>query len=101
MTPGKGTMRQSFLVHDAEDAVGVAVHDIPPGPAVSGRVQSTGQELSLDVVDAVPLGHKVALHDIARGEPVVKYGVVIGLATADIRSGQHVHVHNLKGQRWA
>ena len=94
-------MRQSFLVHDAEDAVGVAVHDIAPAAGVVGRVQSTGQELSLDVVEAVPLGHKVALHDIAAGAPVVKYGVVIGLATGDIRTGQHVHVHNLKGQRWA
>lgn len=94
-------MRQSFLVHDAEDAVGVAVQDITPGPAVPGRVQSTGAELTLDVVDTVPLGHKVALREIARGEPVVKYGVVIGLATDDIRTGQHVHVHNLKGQRWA
>lgn len=94
-------MRQSFLVHDAEDGVGVAVHDIDPGPGVPGRVQSTGQELMLDVVDPVPLGHKVALLDIAQGAPVVKYGVVIGLATQDIRTGQHVHVHNLKGQRWA
>lgn len=94
-------MRQSFLVHDAEDAVGVAVHDIDPAPAVPGRVQSTGVELAVDVLEPVPLGHKVALHDISAGEPVVKYGVVIGLATRDIQTGQHVHVHNLKGQRWA
>ncbi|HEX4976979.1 MAG TPA: UxaA family hydrolase [Nocardioides sp.] len=94
-------MRQSFLVHDAEDAVGVAVHDIEPGAGVVGRVQSTGGELTLDVVEPVPLGHKVALRDLAAGSPVVKYGVVIGLATHDIRTGQHVHVHNLKGQRWA
>lgn len=94
-------MRQSFLVHDADDGVGVAVHDVDPGSGVPGRVQSTGQELTLDVLEPVPLGHKVALLDIARGAPVVKYGVVIGLATQEIRAGQHVHVHNLKGQRWA
>jgi (2R)-sulfolactate sulfo-lyase subunit alpha len=94
-------MRQSFLVHDAEDAVGVAVLDISPGEGVPGRVQATGAELRLDVVDPVPLGHKVALRDIRTGEPVIEYGVAIGLATSDIHTGQHVHVHNLKGQRWA
>jgi (2R)-sulfolactate sulfo-lyase subunit alpha len=94
-------MRQSFLVHHGGDTVGVAVHDIAEGQTVSGRVQSTGDELELEVVEPVPLGHKVALRDIPSGEPVIKYGVAIGLATADIRTGQHVHVHNLKGQRWA
>jgi (2R)-sulfolactate sulfo-lyase subunit alpha len=93
-------MRHKFLVHDAEDNVGVAVHDITPGPAIPGRVQSSGQELHLDALDQVPLGHKVALRDIAAGDQVVKYGVTIGLATSNIRAGQHVHVHNLKGQRW-
>ena len=43
----------------------------------------------------VPFGHKVALCAIARGAPVIKYGVVIGHATADIAAGEHVHVHNL------
>ncbi|HEU4540776.1 MAG TPA: UxaA family hydrolase [Jiangellaceae bacterium] len=94
-------MRQSFLVHHVGDTVGVAVQDIPEARKVSGRVQSTGDELELEVVEPVPLGHKVALRDIASGEPVIKYGVAIGLATADINTGQRVHVHNLKGQRWA
>jgi (2R)-sulfolactate sulfo-lyase subunit alpha len=93
-------MRHKFLVHHAEDTVGVAVHDIDPGRAITGRIQSTGRALDLDVVDHVPLGHKLALRDIAAGDEVVKYGVTIGRATNDIRAGQHVHVHNVKGQRW-
>jgi (2R)-sulfolactate sulfo-lyase subunit alpha len=48
----------------------------------------------------VPLGHKIALRDLAAGERVIKYGVPIGVATRDIRAGEHVHVHNLKGERW-
>lgn len=94
-------MRQQFLIHDADDMVGVAVQDIVPGPGVTGRVQATGQEVLLNVLDDVPLGHKVALRDIGAGQPVIKYGIEIGLATSDVRAGQHVHVHNLKGQRWA
>lgn len=93
-------MHQSFLVHSADDAVGVAVHDISPGSAVRGRVQNGGP-LELDVLEPVPLGHKIALRDIAQGEQVVKYGVAIGRATRPIRAGEHVHVHNVKGERWA
>ena len=44
----------------------------------------------------IPSGHKVALRDIKKGEFVVKYGQVIGRATADIKVGEWVHTHNLK-----
>ena len=41
-------------------------------------------------------GHKFALRDITCGENIVKYGSVIGHATADIKIGDKVHVHNIK-----
>ncbi|MBO5755685.1 MAG: UxaA family hydrolase, partial [Clostridia bacterium] len=41
-------------------------------------------------------GHKYALRDIKAGEPVIKYGNPIGIATADIKKGEHVHTHNVK-----
>jgi altronate hydrolase len=44
----------------------------------------------------IPAGHKAALRAIAPGEPVVKYGFPIGLATAPIAAGEHVHVHNVR-----
>jgi altronate hydrolase len=43
---------------------------------------------------AVPAGHKIARHDIASGEALVKFGQFIGKATADIAQGAHVHSHN-------
>jgi altronate hydrolase len=43
----------------------------------------------------VPAGHKVATAAIAKGEPVRKYGQIIGFATAAIKPGEHVHLHNL------
>lgn len=94
-------MPHCFLVHENGDAVGVAVQDIEPASGCSGRVQANGSMVELDVVEEVPLGHKVALRDMSSGDPVVEYGETIGVATADIKAGQHVHVHNLKGQRWA
>jgi galactarate dehydratase len=45
----------------------------------------------LVLVDQVPQGHKVALEDIAAGEPVRRYGVVIGRALAAIPAGSWVH----------
>lgn len=41
-------------------------------------------------------GHKYAVRDISRGENVIKYGMPIGHAMADIKKGEHVHTHNLK-----
>ena len=49
--------------------------------------------------DAIPSGHKIALVAIGISEPVIKYGSPIGLATAPIAPGDHVHVHNLASTR--
>jgi len=45
--------------------------------------------------EAIAPGHKIATAPIARGEPVLKYGQVIGIASQDIAAGAHVHVHNV------
>ncbi len=41
-------------------------------------------------------GHKIALTDIKAGEDVIKYGYPIGHAVVDIKTGEHVHTHNIK-----
>lgn len=48
--------------------------------------------------EAVPSGHKVAIRAIAAGEPVLKYGQVIGIASREIQPGEHVHLQNLAMQ---
>lgn len=91
-----------FLVHEEADNVGVAVEDIPgDGVASSGRFRDQPGDLLITVTEPVALGHKLALRDIAQGDDVVEYGVVIGRATQDIEQGQCVHTHNLKGKRWS
>jgi (2R)-sulfolactate sulfo-lyase subunit alpha len=87
-----------FLAHDERDAVAVAVRDLRPGPAKGSYL--SGGEVSVDVLDEVALGHKVALIDVPAGADVIEYGLRIGTATADIRKGQHVHVHNVRSARW-
>ena len=48
------------------------------------------------VAGAVPIGHKIARGDIKAGDKILKYGAPIGVATADIAAGAHVHVHNVR-----
>jgi (2R)-sulfolactate sulfo-lyase subunit alpha len=93
-------MAHKFLVHEPGDMVGVAVEDIPAGVTAEGRVMKDNSSQWVQTRDNIPLGHKVALCDIVRGEKITKYGVAIGEATADIKAGEHVHVHNLRSIRW-
>lgn len=60
---------------------------------LSGRLET------IRVLEDIPFAHKFAIKDIRRGESIIKYGEVIGVATADIRKGQYVHVHNLESCR--
>jgi (2R)-sulfolactate sulfo-lyase subunit alpha len=90
-----------FIVHDKADTVGVVVvEDIQPGTDVSGWIMETDETITVTALDAVPLGHKIALRDIRTGETVLKYGHDVGRAVADVPKGRHVHVHNLKTKRW-
>ena len=47
----------------------------------------------------VPVYHKVAVRDIKRGDHILKYGEKLGVATQDIKLGEHVHVQNLDSER--
>jgi (2R)-sulfolactate sulfo-lyase subunit alpha len=87
-----------FLAHREGDLVGVAVRDLGPGP-VQGSYLSGSETLSVRLAEPVPLGHKLALADIAAGQDVIEYGQRVGIATRDIATGEHVHVHNVRSAR--
>lgn len=59
----------------------------------------TGRVCPLTALTAIPYGHKIAVTDIEEGDAIVKYGEVIGRASAGIRAGEHVHVHNMESCR--
>jgi SAF domain len=67
-------------------------------PLETGRVLEIGGS-AITIAEPIASGHKVALRAIAAGEPVIKYGSSIGLASADIAPGTHVHTHNLSSSR--
>ena len=90
-----------FIVHDKADNVGViVVEDVKAGQALTGWVMEGDGTITLKAVDAVPLGHKIALQDIKKGETILKYGHDIAKVIAPIGTGRHVHVHNIKTKRW-
>jgi altronate dehydratase small subunit len=65
------------------------------------RSLSAGEEVLIDgqpakMAVALGIGHKIARRTIREGEPIVKYGIIIGTATADIPRGDHIHTHNMK-----
>ena len=77
--------KQVIRLH-SEDNVAVAVVELPVGTVV----QSEG----LVIQEPIPVGHKAATQPIPVGEPLRKYGQIIGFATNHIQAGQHVHTHN-------
>lgn len=69
------------------DNVMIALRDLAADSRVAG--------LAAPLPGPVPRGHKLAAQPIAAGELVVRYGQIIGQATADVAPGGHVHSHNL------
>lgn len=85
------------LVLDRADNVATVLRALAPGE--QARVQTPSGMVALQVEEAIPLCHKVALGEIPAGAAIVKYGAPIGRALTAIGPGQHVHVHNLKSER--
>ncbi len=90
-----------FIVHDTADSVGVVVVEgIKKGQTLTGWVMATDDTVKLACLDAIPIGHKVALAPMNKGDTVIKYGHDIGKVVKPIKKGGHVHVHNIKTKRW-
>ncbi len=80
---------KAIQIHEA-DTVAVALTSLEAGDEI------TVGSRRLLVQEEILAGHKVALRTIKAGEPVMKYGHQIGIATAEIPLGAWVHGHNLK-----
>jgi altronate hydrolase len=79
MTPQPRTIR----LHGEDNCI-VAVDALPAGLRFQG----------LAARDRIPRGHKMATADIAEGQPILKFGQIIGFATRPIAAGEHIHEHN-------
>ena len=85
-------MGAAFVI-DRRDNVATALSPLEPGVVA---LRGDAGEASVEVREGIPAGHKLALVDIPAGADIVKYGVRIGLATADIPKGGWVHLHVMR-----
>src|SRR6185436_19159190 len=72
-----------------DDDICIATRTIPSGTII----EAGGKRVT--VSEVVRIGHKIALRSLAKGQPVRKYGQIIGLATEPVRAGDWVHCHNV------
>jgi (2R)-sulfolactate sulfo-lyase subunit alpha len=90
-----------FVLHDAKDTVAVVVVEgVKAGMSLTGWIMDEDRMTSVDARQDIPIGHKVALKDMATGDTVWKYGIDMGRVVAPIKAGEHAHVQNIKTKRW-
>ena len=90
-----------FVVHDENDSVGVVVVEgVSAGDEINGWVMDQDKDIQCQAISDIPIGHKLSIKPIRSGDTIIKYGVDIGRAIANIAIGEHAHVHNIKTKRW-
>ena len=90
-----------FVLHEATDTVAVAVVEgIKAGAELTAWIMDDDKQIPIKALQDIPIGHKIALKDMAVGDTIYKYGTDIGRVVAPIKAGEHAHVHNIKTKRW-
>ena len=95
------TQPPHLLVHNRADNVGVVVVEgVTAGQELLGVHLEDDTDFRVTAHHDTPIGHKVALADLADGQDVTKYGETVGRMVAGAARGDHVHTHNMKTKRW-
>jgi len=84
---------RKVLILDARDNIAVCLADLTEGDVI------TQDDITITVKNRIPRGHKIATAEIAKNDGIIKYGERMGHAVAPIAIGEHVHVHNILGDR--
>jgi altronate dehydratase small subunit len=91
-----GVERKFILLHKEDNTVTALVDLMKDDDLI---VDSGVSKEQITLRQDIPYAHKFARVFISKGEDVKKYGEVIGVASADIHPGDHVHVHNVDSKR--
>ena len=90
-----------FIVHDENDSVGVVtVEGLKTNDTVTGWVMDQDKLIDIKINQDIPIGHKLAIKKLNKDDTVIKYGTDIGRTIANIKVGDHLHIHNVKTKRW-
>ena len=90
-------MQREAIAISEKDNVATTLRDLRGGEEV--KVGIAHRTESVKVREDIAFGHKLAVRDISQGEEILKYGEVIGRATAAIPAGAYAHVHNIESLR--
>ncbi len=90
-------MKRDAIVIREEDNVATALRSLSCNEKASVGIGN--RTISVMMVETVEFGHKFAITSIDRGQDIIKYGEVIGRATADIAAGAHAHIQNIESLR--
>ncbi len=85
------------ILLNSKDNVATSVQNLEAGQQAIVRLGCNLVKVSL--AENIPYGHKFAVRSIANGETIIKYGEIIGRATAEIKTGCHAHVQNIESLR--
>jgi len=93
--------KTDIIIHDEKDNVGVVVIEkITPSQNCVCWIMVNDKTVSIQSLNEIPLGHKIAMNDLNEGDTILKYGHDIGKVVKSIKKGEHVHVHNVKTKKW-
>ena len=92
-----GGKKTAIIIHK-NDNVAITLADVQAGDACVIR-EENGGEYTLNAIDAIAFGHKIAIADIKRDKPVFKYGEEIGKMKEPVAKGGWIHSHNLYCER--
>ena len=76
------------------------IEKINPKQDCSCWIMEDDSSTNIQSLDEIPLGHKVAMVNLNKGDTIIKYGHDIGKVVKSIKKGEHVHVHNVKTKKW-
>ncbi len=91
-------MHMALQVDDRDNVATVFSEDVNAHSIVCVH-NKRGEICEYVALEPTPYAHKMAIKDIHVGEHVMKYGESLGVATKEIKRGEHVHVHNLDSER--
>lgn len=82
---GSAAQTPRTILLSPSDNVVAAVDTVDKGVVVNG----------VTAIDRIPRGHKMSLVGLTEGEPVIKFGQIIGFATKAVPPGSWLHEHNV------
>jgi altronate dehydratase len=84
---------------DEKDNVATTTSEVDIGEALEVISPDGKVILKPNVTEPIPFGHKLSIKPIKKGENIIKYGEVIGVATQPVKVGAWVNTHNVGSAR--